>query len=384
MNTKKESLAGLTMVLILTLISGACRNGSAETQTSDNEETAMMLSASQSQNAADRARAKDPAWKPALEQVGLIQVGDGKGPAVLKNFCLNAEGNILACIAPPQPDRPGTSGSASRPGIRVYSPAGELLKTLPLDIRPGAICVAKGGTIFVAGEGQILKLDADGKVLASAASPVASVPVVMSDEMRQMLKESGRSNAEELERLKATMEKRRGDVTGLAATDEDVFMAVPSPNDFTYCVYRFDHELQNPKLVVEKLRGCCGQMDVQAHDGKLWIPHNARHRVESHDRDGNELATFGKAGRVKAADFGGCCEPKNMRILPSGEILVAESGPPTCIKRFSADGEFIEVVATVSGKGDCVRVTVEASADGSRYYMLDTTRDAIRVFGGKG
>jgi len=82
-------------------------------------------------------------------------------------------------------------------------------------------------------------------------------------------------------------------------------------------------------------------MDVQSHDGKLWIPHNARHTVESHDRDGNELAKFGKAGRVKANDFGGCCEPKNMRVLSNGDILAAESGPPTCIKRFSASGKFI-------------------------------------------
>jgi hypothetical protein len=139
--------------------------------------------------------------------------------------------------------------------------------------------------------------------------------------------------------------------------------------------------LQEPKLVVEKLRGCCGQMDIQAHDGKLWIPHNARHTVESHDRDGKELSKFGKAGKVKAADFGGCCEPKNLRVLPNGDILVAESGPPTCIKRFTADGKFKEVVAVVANaKGDCVRVTVEVSPDGHQCYMLDTTRDAIRVF----
>jgi sugar lactone lactonase YvrE len=30
-----------------------------------------------------------------------------------------------------------------------------------------------------------------------------------------------------------------------------------------------------------------------------------------------------------------------------------------------------------------VRVTVAVSPDGSRYYMLDTARDAIRIFGTK-
>ena len=181
--------------------------------------------------------------------------------------------------------------------------------------------------------------------------------------------------------MKTNLERRRAEVTGLAVTDQDVFMAVPAPSDFTYRVYRFSHALQEPKLVVEKLRGCCGQMDIQAHDGKLWIPHNARHTIESHDRDGKELSKFGKAGKVKAADFGGCCEPKNLRVLPNGDILAAESGPPTCIKRFTADGKFKEVVAVVANaKGDCVRVTVEVSPDGNQCYMLDTTRDAIRVF----
>jgi len=321
------------------------------------------------QKAAATARGKDPAWKPSSAEVGLIQIGDSKKPGTLKNFCLNAEGNILACFGA---------------GIRVYSPKGELLKTLPLEIKPGAICVAKDGSIFVAGDGQLLKLDATGKVLASAASPVAKVPVAITKEIEEMLKQSGRPIKEEKERMMTSLEQRRKDATGLAVTTEDVFMAVPTPNEFTYQVYRFDHALENPKLVVEKLRGCCGQMDVQAHDGTLWIPHNARHQVESRDREGKELSKFGKSGKVKANDFGGCCEPKCMRVLPNGDILASESGPPTCIKRFSASGKFIDVVAVVANaKGDCVRVTVEVSPDGKSYYLLDTTRDAIRVFGTK-
>ena len=202
--------------------------------------------------------------------------------------------------------------------------------------------------------------------------------------VKEMIKGSKRSFKEEIERMKTSLEQRRATVTGLAVTEQDVFMSVPAPSDFTYRVYRFDHALKSPKLVVEKLRGCCGQMDIQAHDANLWIPHNARHSVESRDRDGKELSKFGKAGRVKANDFGGCCEPKNMRVLANGDILVAESGPPTCIKRFSASGKFKEVIAVADdAKGDCVRVTVAMSPDGKRYYMLDTTRDAIRIFKAK-
>ncbi len=370
-------------VIALAVVSGACWNGVGYSQAAGNDDvaeaTAMMSSYEQQKKAEAAARTKDPAWKPACDEVGKIQVGDSKQPGTLKNFCVNAAGNLLACFA--------ANDKKSASGVRVYSPKGELLQTLPLEIKPSAICVAKDGSIFVAGEGKVFKLDATGKVLASAASPVADIPVVISEEIEKMLKESrrdtGRTLEQEKELMKNSLEKRRADVTGIAVTDQDVFMAVPTPNAFTYQVYRFDHALGNPKLVVEKLRGCCGQMDIQTFAGNLWIPHNARHRVESLDRDGKELTKFGKAGKVKAADFGGCCEPKNLRVLPNGDILAAESGPPTCIKRFSAEGKFIEVLAMTKEDGDCVRVTVEMSPDGKQYYMLDTKHDAIRIFAAK-
>jgi len=373
-------------MVALTLIAGACWNGAVSSPAASSKEveeaTAMMSSYDAQQRAAAAAREKDAAWKPSCSEVGLIQVGDSKRPGALKNFCLNAEGNVLACLVPTE------AGLKNPPGIRVYSPKGELLKTMPLEIKPGAICVGEDGSIFVAGDGQVLKLDANGKVLASAESPVAKETVTISQETEERVKEMAtqtkRPFKEEMARMKTNLERRRADVTGLAVTHQDVFMAVPAPNDFSFRVYRLDPALQNPKLVVEKLRGCCGQMDIQTHDGNLWIPHNARHSVETHDRDGKELSKFGTAGRVKASDFGGCCEPKNLRVLPNGDLLAAESGPPTCIKRFSANGKFKEVVAVANnGRGDCVRVTVEMSPDGRRYYMLDTTRDAIRIFAGK-
>lgn len=340
------------------------------------------------QREAEEARAKDPAWKPACDEVALIQVGDATKAGALRNFCVDTAGNILACVAPP-PAEPGEKEPA-RParGVQVFSPDGKLLRTLPLEITPGAISVAGDGTLFVAGSGKLLKLDPAGKVLASAASPVMGEKVTLGKEMEEMIKEmveNRQGEAKELRKqMQESLEQRRADVTGLAVTGQDVFMVVPAPNDFTYRVYRFDHALKDPKLVVEKLRGCCGQMDLQARDGKLWIPHNARHQVESRDRDGKQLAKFGKAGRVKPQDFGGCCEPKNLRVLANGEILAAESGPPTCIKRFSAAGKFLGVVAVMQSKGDCVRVTVDVSPDGTRFYLLDTARDAIRVFSAKG
>lgn len=363
-----------TSVAMLGVVSLASLNGAAATKSSPED---IPMTYDQEMKAAQDALRKDPAWKPALEEVALIQMSKGAKAVILNNYCLDPAGNILACCGH-KPGRDNPSGE-----VRVISPAGELLKTWPLEIMPQAICAGSKGEIFVAGSGRVLRLDAEGKVIASADTPVAKEPVVMGKDIDDMLKQMNKLNDSERRRMKETLERRRKEVTGVALTDQDVFLACPAPSDFTYRVYRFDHELKNPKLVVEKLRGCCGQMDIQAHAGNLWIPHNARHQVESHDRDGKPLASFGKRGRVKPDQFGGCCEPKNLRITSNGEILAAESGPPTCIKRFSQDGKFLGVVALLNTKGDCVRVTVEVSPDGKRYYMLDTTRDAIRVFGAK-
>jgi hypothetical protein len=372
--------------MVLVAISGACLSGAVNSRAASSESdeaTTMMKSYEDQQRSEAAARGKDAAWKPSCKEVSLIQVSDSRNPQALKNFCLNKDGNLLVCFA-----GTGKSSDKNAAGLRVYSPNGELVKTLPLEIKPEAVCLAADGAIFTAGEGRLLKLDASGKVLASAESPVLKEKVAITKETEDMVKEMAKQTKrpfeEQLASMKTSLEKRRADVTGLSVTDQDVFMAVPSPSEFTYRVYRYSHALTEPKLVVDKLHGCCGQMDIQSHDGKLWIPHNARHTVESRDRDGKELTKFGKAGRVKASDFGGCCEPKNLRVMANGDILAAESGPPTCIKRFTADGKFKEVIGIVDGaKGDCVRVTVERSPDGKRYYMLDTTKGAIHVFAAK-
>lgn len=343
----------------------------------------MAMGADTEERAASAARAKDPAWKPAAAEVAAIRVGNGKPAGALTNFCVNAEGNILACYAPARGGSSQTSTSQDGAGIRVYSPDGKLLKTMPLEIAPNAICIAKDGSIFVAGSGKVLKLDAEGKVLISVESPTARVPVAITKEVEDLIKQMPGPAEKKREEMKASMEQRRLVITGLAATTQDVFMVAPTPNAFTYQVYRFNHSLQEPKLVVEKLRGCCGQMDVQAHDDKLWIPHNSRHAVEVHDRDGTQISRFGTKGKVKASDFGGCCEPKNMRVLSNGDVLTAESGPPTCIKRFSSKGDFLGVIATLDTRGECVRVTVDASPDGRRFYMMDNKHDIIRVFAAK-
>ena len=150
-------------IVVLGVIAGTCLNGAgtkAASQSQPDEATAMMSGYDAEQRAAAAARSKDTAWKPTCKEIALLQISDSRNPSALKNFCLDKEGNILACFA----GAAKSSDPKNAAGIRVYSPKGELLKTLPLEIAPEAICVAKDGHIFTAGEGLLLKLDATARV----------------------------------------------------------------------------------------------------------------------------------------------------------------------------------------------------------------------------
>src|ERR1044071_736171 len=121
-------------VLILSAVVAAtttCLNSNCMGQAA-NEATTMMNSYDAEQRAAAAARLKDTAWKPSCKEVQLIQIAERGNPSALKNFCLNKDGNILACYA----GAAKSSDPKKATGIRVYSPKGELLRTLPLDIAP--------------------------------------------------------------------------------------------------------------------------------------------------------------------------------------------------------------------------------------------------------
>jgi hypothetical protein len=352
----------------------------AEDTTTDETNTASSYESQQL--AAAAARDKDPAWQPTHQEIAIIRGAEGKQTGSLANFCVGKDGNLLACWS--MEDNHTARGKKPDPdanGIRVFSPEGKFLKAIPLPVTPGAICVDQEGNIFVGGGGRLLKLDLQGKVLLAVDSPVVKLSDALRKQAGEMLKQASK---EEQEAYQRQLDERCRIVTGMAVTPQDVFVACPSPNDFSFAVYRLDLQLANPKLLVDKLRGCCGQMDIQAHGDKLWIAHNARHRVDCLDRDGKKISQFGKAGKVKPDQFGGCCEPKNLRFTATGEILAAESGPPTCIKKFSRDGKFLGVVAVLKSDGSCVRVSVDVSPDGKRFYLLDTVQNLIRVFGAKG
>lgn len=179
------------------------------------------------------------------------------------------------------------------------------------------------------------------------------------------------------------MRERMATVTGMAATDRDLFVCCASTKGFGYVVWRTDHNFAKPKKIVENLAGCCGQMDIQAHGGDLWVAHNSRHKVEHYSRDGKKLGSFGKTDRSSADGFGGCCEPKNLRFGPGDVLFACESGPPTCVKRFTLSGKFLGVSVVAPWNSGCVRVTTEYDPEHDRFFVLNSGDQQIHVFAKK-
>ena len=122
--------------------------------------------------------------------------------------------------------------------------------------------------------------------------------------------------------------------TGIAVSNQDVFVSLPNTVGYGYSIYRMNHDLEEGKVVKGNVGGCCGQLDIQSDGENLLIAENTSFTVGIYDRDGKKLTSWGKRGRAEPDGFGSCCNPMNVRCCPNGEILTAESSIGD-IKRFS-------------------------------------------------
>lgn len=256
--------------------------------------------------------------------------------ARLANYCLDSEDRILAC-------------DAQDKVVRVISPEDKLISTWKLDLSPKAIACRDDGMAVVAGDKRgsfifIAILDKNGKVIRNA-------------------------------KLESPC------VTSVAFSGNEIFVSIRQKEGGDYNIYRLDSELANPKIIIEGLRGCCGQLDFKIKDGVIYVAANCEFNVVKYDYDGKEIGRFGKEGQEKGEitdeGFVGCCEPKNICFDTEGNLYTAESVKRR-VKKFTPDGKYLGLVGTAEGDY-CVRVTIAVSKDCSRIYMLDEGRSIIRL-----
>ena len=262
----------------------------------------------------------------------------------ISTFCMTRNGNLLAC-------------DAEAKEIKVIDPVGKLLGRWKLEFAPYSIEACPDGSVYVAGQGVVAKLDKTGKVLKTVEA-----------------------DGENFTKAKSS---------GITATGKELFVAFGSGWSLRSrsLIVRFDRELGQATVIVEDLRGCCQRLDMVARDGFLYVAENARHRVIKYDRNGEVLAKWGERDRKNVEGFGSCCNPMNLYFGPKGELYTAESGLGR-IKRYSIDGKFLALVGYVgverfsrAGRlaASCSNITLAVSKDESRIYVLDFKDNIIRV-----
>jgi hypothetical protein len=165
-------------------------------------------------------------------------------------------------------------------------------------------------------------------------------------------------------------------IISISSTATEVYVACRSATGYGFDVWRTNPDFRGGQRIIESLRGCCGQMDVQANANGVYVAENTRHRVRVFGRDGRPLGEFGSRDRTAPDGFEGCCNPMNVAFGPEASVYTAESGSGR-IKRFSPRGEFLELVGKVDLVPGCKKVAIAVSPDGRSVYMLDITRGHI-------
>jgi hypothetical protein len=123
---------------------------------------------------------------PTHHQASTIAINKaGQRGGNLVSFCLTADDKILA----------GCAGSKNE--IRVIDANGKQLDSWTIPITPECIYSRADGAIFVAGDGQILKLSSTGKVELSKPSPQATALNEHPEKLRKEVIEQAKQRAEQ-------------------------------------------------------------------------------------------------------------------------------------------------------------------------------------------
>ena len=198
----------------------------------------------------------------------------------------------------------------------------------------------------------------------------------------QLTKEEGdepdkpKFTEEQIQEQIKNMTARKMRIASVSSDGEHVYTSSYAIEGYGFEVWKMKPDFSDARVLVTGLRGCCGQMDVQACSQGIYVAENSRHRVVRYNADGEEVTTWGKGDRTGINGFTSCCNPMNVCFNKAGDVFTAESNTGR-IKRFTAAGEFVEFVGDVKLVPGCKNVSIAVSPEGDRVYMLDITRNHI-------
>ncbi len=360
---------------------------------------------------------------PTHRQIRIITPKVDGQSVRLYTIATTPDGNIVAGVE---------AGSSGR--VLLINSEGETLRQWSLELIPTGIAVSPDGTIYAGGSGRIAQLGADGSVVKVIDSPhvgdVEELKKKTAESIRRSREQMSASFGRQIELLKErvakieekdeedrskleqaqwkafttqleTLEKlsapeaedggaadshlsaavlRTMNVTSMAASDEDLFICATDPSQGGYSVWRIDRDLDSDssEVIMDGLRGCCGQMDIQCCNGQLVVSENTRFKIGIYDRHGRAQQSFGRRDRTSREGFGSCCNPMNSLPMADGTILTAESSIGH-IKRFDADGKLVAYIGKAGIGGGCKHCALGYDEKNDLYYMMYQDKNAICV-----
>lgn len=212
--------------------------------------------------------------------------------------------------------------------------------------RPGySVAVGPDGTVYVGQEGQVQRFDADG---------------------------TPRDTWRDADRL--------GLVTSIGLTPDAVLIADAAGR----CIRQYDPAGRYmadlvPNRKMRRFMLPNRHLDLAVESAGVFRAINpGQHRIYRFDRTGGVLGHFGRFDGRDPAGFTGCCNPTNLALTPSGDIVVTEKAPPR-VKAYNPRGQLLTVVATDDFDPHCWNMDVAVDARG-RIHVIDTQRLAIVVY----
>lgn len=167
-------------------------------------------------------------------------------------------------------------------------------------------------------------------------------------------------------------------VSSISSTGDHLFVTTRGTTGYGYDVWKMNLQFKNAEVIVSGLSGCCGQMDVQCCASGIYVAENSRDRVVHYDINGTEINKWGKSDRTGINGFTSCCNPMNVCFDEKGYVYTAESGSGR-IKCFDSKGQLVSYVGDVDLVPGCKNVSIAVSPVNDKVYMLDLTRNHIKV-----
>lgn len=262
---------------------------------------------------------------------------------------------------------------------------------------PAGIATSHDGSLWVAGDRQVVRL-AGGEGVDRSSRGALPSSAVISGEATCMAAGLGalfigvgnhveivRPNAERAEAWEPFAPE--GLITCIALGPDTIYLADSVGRRIVRCdptgkVIGYMCE-KDPKRGYSGLIVPSPHLDVVVdEEGAVHVVNPGAHKIEIYEPDGSPRWSWGEDGQ-QVQGFCGCCNPTDIALLPDGRYVTSEKGIPR-VKIYSKQGHFECVVA---GHEDLspgvVGLDVAVMSDG-RIAVLDKGINAVRVYEPKG